>query len=226
MGTVKDLTGKKFGRLIAMRYVFTKKRHAHWECKCICGNIIITNSNTLQRKDTQSCGCLQKEKTQYANTKHGMHKTKFYEKWRTMKQRCGNTNNNRYKDYGGRGITVCERWLKFENFRDDMYLSYKEHRLNNKFTSIDRIDNDGNYCPENCRWATCKEQQNNTRYNRLLTYKGQTLNITQWAEKLDMTPCTISTRVRRGWSVKRTLDTPTLDCNQSLQLARAVLQGR
>lgn len=136
---------------------------------------------------------------------HKMSYTKFYSIWNSMKVRC---NNKKNKDYGGRGITVCKRWLKFENFRDDMYSSYKEHKLNNKHISLDRIDNNGNYCKKNCQWATRKEQQNNRRNNHLLTYKGQTLTISQWAKKLNIKRNNIDARIRINWSIKKILTAP------------------
>lgn len=141
--------------------------------------------------------------------KHGMSYTKFYYIWYRIKLRCFNKKDKRYNDYGGRGITVCERWLKFENFRDDMYESYKEHRLKNNYTSLDRINNNGSYKPNNCRWATRREQQNNTRQNHLITYKGQTLNLKQWADKLGINKNTLSKRINRsGWSIEKALNTP------------------
>jgi len=228
MGKIKDLTGKKFGRLTVMRYIFTRKHCACWECKCVCGNTIIVLGNSLQRRNTQSCGCLRIERLKEKIVKHNMCKTKIYYVWSGVIQRCNNSNNNRYADYGGRGITVCKKWLKFENFRDDMYKSYKEHcnKYGENDTQIDRTDNNKGYLKENCKWSTRKEQQNNTRFNYFLTYKGQSLNITQWAKKLNMKSSTINTRIKRGWSIERTLNTPALTCNQSLQLARAVLGWR
>jgi len=194
-----NLVGQKFNRLTVIKFAYIKNKRTAWLCKCDCGNFTIVVNSSLKNGDTKSCGCLKRDKTIEKNilsAKHSMSYTKFYGVWHRMKQRCLNKKKDNYKNYGGRGITVCERWLKFENFRDDMYLSYKEHKLNNKYTSLDRMNNNENYCKENCRWATCKEQQNNTRYNYLLTYKRQTLNITQWAKKLNINRNVLYSRIR------------------------------
>ena len=143
-----------------------------------------------------------------SRTIHGMYKTKFYRTWQQIKDRCYSKNRIDYHNYGGRGITVCKQWLKFENFRDDMYLNYKKHKLNNNYTSIDRINNNGNYCKENCRWANVKEQCNNRRQNRLLTYKNQTLNIMQWSKKLNINHYVLYNRFHKNWSIKKILTTP------------------
>jgi hypothetical protein len=119
--------------------------------------------------------------------------------WAAMKQRCFNRNNSQFKDYGGRGITVCNRWLKFEQFYADMGpRPTTDH-------SLERDDNDGDYCPENCRWATRSEQQSNTRRNRLFTYDGRTQTVTQWAEECGLSPDAITKRIDRGWPVGQVL---------------------
>ena len=146
----------------------------------------------------------------YRKCKHGVIFTNFYGVWHGIKMRCLNSSIPNYENYGGRGIKVCDRWLKFENFRDDMYQLYLEHRKNNSYTSIERINNDGNYELNNCYWATMKEQQNNTRKNRLITYKKQTMNVNQWAKKLNVSSATLFTRLNRNWSVEKTIITPII----------------
>lgn len=148
----------------------------------------------------------------FRNYKHGMTKTREYRSWHTMKTRCYHKECPSYQDYGGRGITVCDRWLGsdgFQNFLMDM--GRRPLR-----TTLDRIDNNAGYEPSNCRWATRKEQQNNTRRNVLITYNGKTLNMTQWAEKLGVSRATLEKRKRLGWSDKRII---TESINQTMSLA-------
>lgn len=153
-----DLTGQKFGRLTAIKP--TEKRCGHcigWECHCDCGNRCIVGSAMLRIGNTQSCGCLHKEGLAKRNTKHGMSRTKMYWTWGDMVSRCKNLQHHAYKNYGGRGISVCDRWLKFENFLKDM------GEKPNPMLTLERINNDNNYEPKNCKWATRKEQRNNQR---------------------------------------------------------------
>lgn len=148
-----DLTGRRFGRLIVTEYVGKDRwRKSLWLCLCICGKEKRTSGHHLLSGDTKSCGC---SRTKHNHTKRKW-QSKTYQVWRSMKQRCTNPNDSSYKNYGGRGITFCKRWLKFENFLDDM--GEKPRGL-----SIDRINNNGNYNKRNCQWATPKQQANNRR---------------------------------------------------------------
>ena len=157
---------KRFGRLWVTGFLKERKNGLlQWICQCDCGNEVVVRSADLQSKHTCSCGCLQKEamsETGKANRTHGYSngtgiRDITYTSWSHMKQRCLNSNRKTYKDYGGRGIVVCDRWLKFENFLEDM------GEKSDKNLSLDRIDNDGNYEPSNCRWAMYEEQNQNRR---------------------------------------------------------------
>jgi len=168
-----QLKNKKFNRLTVIEFAYIKNGFSYWLCKCDCDNIKIIKGICLTTNNTKSCGCLRKE---YASKlrkkiKHGMRKTKFYGIWCNMKSRCLNPNNKDYKWYGNRGITICDNWINnFENFRDDMLASYLKHceEFGIKNTTIDRFpDKNGNYELLNCRWATWKEQANNTRRIKL-----------------------------------------------------------
>ena len=137
-----------------------------------------------------------------------LHKTGFYSSWEKMKARCLNESCPDYHRYGGRGITVCNEWLSFENFHKDMYTGWLFHSRLFKDTSIDRVGNNGNYSKENCKWSTRKEQCNNRRSNRLIEHDGETLNLREWSEKLGINRTTITQRLDSyGWSVERALTT-------------------
>ena len=201
MSKLQDLTGKKFGRLIVIRRDGSdNSKHATWLCRCECGNKVVVSAYSLKSGNTQSCGCLQKERAKKAKTTHGLRHTKLYVSWFNMKQRCSNVNYEHYKYYGGRGITYCQEWERFEPFKDwAMKNGYQDN------LTIDRIDVNGNYEPDNCRWATAKEQANNMRTNRLLSYNGETHNMKQWSEIMNINYTTLSWRLSSGWSIEKAL---------------------
>lgn len=200
--------GDKYGRLTVIEEApIHREPNGHtvrmFKCKCDCGNEIIIAGHSLTRSDkpTISCGCYKKDYP--AGTTHGLSKTKEYMHYIAMKVRCTNPNASDYYRYGGRGITICDRWLDeedgFMNFYSDMAPTYV-----NGWT-IDRIDDNGNYCPENCRWAPPYVQSNNTRSNHNITYQGETFSIKNWSKILGKSPNTISTRLQRGWSEEEAL---------------------
>jgi len=147
----------------------------------------------LNNGHVKSCGCLNKEVAVKTMTQHGMCKTPEYRAWLGMRTRCRNPHGKMFENYGGRGITICERWESFENFYADM----GDRPF--KRASIDRIDNDGDYTPENCRWANDVEQLNNTRHNVKITIDGVTHNIFQWLKIYDIKPTTYYARIHMGW---------------------------
>ena len=203
-----DLVGQKFGRLIVLKRMDNDKwGHLRWLCKCDCGKKIIAQGHHLKDNHTQSCGCLAKEQLIERSTTHG-HTTrrnisKTYVSWLHVIQRCTNPNDKRYKDYGGRGIKVCKRWMKFENFLEDMGEPPTDEH------SINRIDNDGNYCKENCEWSTRKEQGRNKRNNLYFTYKNKTQLLIQWAEEYQIPYSVLWDRLfKLGWSIEKALATP------------------
>jgi len=170
-------------------------------CKCDCGVERYVRCLDLVHNNTKSCGCLNRDTLLQRNTKHGLCNTNTYITWCAMKSRCLNFNNQDFRHYGGRGITICREWLKFENFIRDM-----GEAPSTKHT-IDRINNYGNYQPDNCRWATRKEQANNLRKNILLTHNGETKTLQEWSAVSGINSETISHRIKTGWTINDAITT-------------------
>lgn len=196
MGKFVDLTGKRFGRLTVIeRSPSIKLGVTRWLCKCDCGNLTVTTTGRLRNGTCRSCGCLHIEsarKQGHACAKHHKTNCRLYRAWSNMKTRCYNKANKSYERWGGRGIYVCDEWLHdFEAFYNwAMSSGYDKHK------TLDRIDNDGPYCPSNCRWATPKEQARNTRKNRHITYDGETHTLAEWSEILGVSPSTLCYRLK------------------------------
>jgi len=194
--------GTQFNRLTVISETTPTKVHRRFVCLCVCGTQTVAQLGSLRSRSVQSCGCLHREVLLAVNTKHGMAGTSIYTSWSMIVQRCTNPKNKAFDRYGGRGIKACDRWLKFENFLADMgERPTPQH-------SIDRIDNDLGYSPENCKWSTRKEQANNKRNNRPITFDGETLNLNQWMAKLGMKTSTFFSRLNNGWTLEKTLSTP------------------
>ena len=178
---IRDLTGQKFGLLKVVGLADTETRKTYWVCKCDCGNMKTVRSDSLLCGAIKSCGCLKRKQDEInlvKNHRHKMSGTRIYWEWQGMKSRCYNKNDARYAEWGGRGITVCDEWRNsFESFCDwAMSHGYQDD------LTIDRIDNEGNYCPENCRWATQQEQSRNRRSNVNITIGNSTRTLTEWCE--------------------------------------------
>ena len=177
-----------------------------WECICECGNKVIVKERLIREGSVKSCGCLKKEYAKKGNVVHGYNKTRIQRIYEAMKARCYNKNHIHYYNYGGRGVTVCKEWLG-----EDGIKNFGEWALNNGYAnnlSIDRIDNNGNYCPENCKWSTPLEQQNNTRYNRILEYNGEKLTLSQAARKYNLDIHTLYNRIKKWKDIKKCIETP------------------
>lgn len=195
MSNFTDITGKKFFRFTVVAYVGRNNSgNALWECICDCGNTRIVCGSNLRLGRHKSCGCLQ--------VKHGMANNQLYPTWIKMLRRCHEKSDKDYRNYGGRGIVVCDRWKDVANFIDDMLPTY---RLG---LQLDRKDTDGPYSPENCHWATPKQQQRNRRNNRLLTFAGTTKCMSAWAEEYDIEWDTLYRRIGNGMELSEALIKP------------------
>ena len=192
-----DLTGKTFGKLEVIGVHDTGSRKTYYVCQCDCGNIKVVRADALISGATKSCGCIKKEQDKInlsANHKHKMSGTRIYETWQDMKRRCYNKQNARYDRYGGRGITVCDEWLN--NFQ-----SFYDWAISNGYSddlTIDRIDNDGNYEPSNCRWSTAKEQCNNRGSNINITIGNATKSLMCWCEIFNVDYKKVYARYKRN----------------------------
>lgn len=203
MSKFKDVTGQKFGRLTALHRLHNTKGKTKWLCICDCGNLKEVTLNLLQRGETKSCGCLHKEFMKKQFGTHGKTGTRLHRIWKNMHTRCYNKNISQYKDWGGRGIKICDEWKdNFQTFYDWSMSNGYNDKL-----SIDRIDNNGNYEPSNCRWATVKQQNRNSRQAKQITFNGETHCIKEWCEILGINYNTYWTRVTNlGWSTEKALN--------------------
>lgn len=204
----KDVIGKRFGKLIAIRQVDdyiapSGSRHKKYLCKCDCGKTASVLKEHLVSGRTKSCGCLRKEAGKWVTTHNEIH-TRLYRIWGNMVNRCTNPNNPAWCNYGGRGILVCDEWRSYENFRDWAKSSGYFDKL-----SLDRTDNNGGYNPDNCRWVDRYTQANNTRSNHLIEYNGVTKTIAEWATVLGVPYKNLHNRIQSlGWSVDRAFNQP------------------
>jgi len=202
---IKDITGQKFGRLTVVSFSHVKNETAYWKCSCSCGRASVTQGSALRNGHTKSCGCWHKDgPVTHGHSRVG-HISPEIMCYRAMKSRCCSKTHEAYSRYGGRGITICKRWLKsFMAFYRDM-----GPRPGSEY-SLDRIDNNKGYSKSNCRWALKVTQGRNRRDNRMIEFQGETLCVAEWAEKIGCQHQKITSRLRRGWSIERALTTPHL----------------
>lgn len=195
-----DLTGLVFGRFTVINFTGFRSGSSTWNCRCECGKIVNVFGGNLRRGLSKSCGCLRDEVAGKSSITHGKTQTVEYGIWEGLRNRCQNPKHRVYRHYGGRGIAVCARWNDFTNFIADM------GPRPSKGHSIDRFpNNDGNYEPGNCRWATASQQSDNRRNSRPIEHNGETLTIAGWEKRLNFGQHTIWKRLKRGWSIEKAL---------------------
>ena len=216
MNRAKDCIGKKFGRLTILKVDhITSRGQSYVLCKCDCGTEKIIKFGSVSTGIIVSCGCRKREVLGLGSITHGQSNTRLYEIWSNMKKRCYYPKYNEYERYGGRGITVCKEWENdFSNFYNWAIRSGYSEKL-----SIDRIDNDKGYSPENCRWVTSKTQCRNKSNNLLVSYQGETKTLIEWSEEKNISYKKLNARYKRGLRNERlffngTLPKPTLKNKQ------------
>lgn len=200
-----DLVGKTYGRLTVLEYAYRNSRgKSMWKCRCKCGKTSIVLGAHLTSGHTKSCGCYSTDATKGRFTTHGMTKTRLYNIWRVMLKRCDYGKATNYKNYGAKGIQVCLEWYDFKKF--------KEWSIGHGYAddlTIDRIDNNKGYAPENCRWVDMKAQGRNNCRNKCLTFRGETHCLMEWSEIMGINYRTLQNRINLyGWSIERAFTTP------------------
>lgn len=206
-----DLTGKRFGHLVVMcKAGYRYKGSLVWTCKCDCGNIMDVNSNHLRTGHTKSCGCYKIERIKVANVKHGECNTRLYKIWSHMIGRCNDSNSKDSKWYKEKGIVVYKEWHD--------YLIFKEWALENGYDpnakfgecTLDRIDGNKGYSPENCRWVNAKIQARNRSTNKMIEYSGKVQSLAAWCEELNLSYSVVQSRLYKHWSVEKAFNTPIM----------------
>lgn len=213
MGKSKDITGERFGKLVAIKRSY-KSNCGKWKwlCKCDCGNYKEIDIHNLLRKDktpTRTCGKCEKSKKNTKCYKHGMSKTRVYQCYKLMKNRCYNKHNKKYYLYGERGITVCDEWLGKNGSTN--FINWALQNGYNDNLTLDRINNNLGYSPNNCRWATRKEQANNLRCNKRYTIDNKVYTMSQIADKFNINYKLLESRLRNGWSLEKAIYTPKME---------------
>lgn len=192
----EDLSGRRFGMWAVVRRGENIGHVAAFICRCDCGATSLVRGHSLRSGGSTGCGCARSKRLGDRARSHGKHNHHLYGTWVAMRDRCRRKNHDQFKNYGGRGITVCDRWADFESFLEDMEPSWRHGR------TLDRIDNDGNYTPENCKWSTQSEQLSNQRPKRSITFNGETRALSDWARVVGIHPSTLNNRLARGWPLE------------------------
>jgi len=205
MSKFVDLTNQRFGRLtVISRAENAKRLQTQWNCMCDCGKETIIRAANLKNGTTKSCGCLQVDINKKLRTTHGKTNSDLYKVWQAMKGRTERQSDKAYKNYGGRGIFVCDEWKNdFQSF-----YNWATQNGYKKGLTIDRINNNDGYSPDNCRWTTSKEQNNNRRDNKYLKYDNKTMTVAEWAGALGINNGILRNRLHRGWTIKDVLTNP------------------
>jgi hypothetical protein len=206
----KDLTGQKFNRWTVVATAGSVNGRSLYTCVCDCGVVKNVVGMNLTRNLSKSCGCFNLEQISKRRTTHGLSNSRFYRRWSGMKTRCLNANEKCYKHYGGKGITICERWKSFKGFKEDMFDSYSEHvkEFGTKETTLDRIDSNKGYSKDNCRWASVSIQANNKTSNRVVEYCGESLTIGQLAKKTGKNYHFLYDRIMKKWEINDAVNLP------------------
>lgn len=208
MGNIKandeKWIGQKFGKLTVIEPVYERNRWL-WRCKCECGNETIVWPNQIMRGKQNACHCGKSKTFHEMYYVHGESHTRLHNIWKGMRKRCNNKNSSRYDFYGGRGIKHCDEW--------NDYLTFKKWAVGSGYDdtmTLERIDVNGDYCPENCKWIKAEEQQKNKRNTIRVEENGETLCLKDWCDMHGMNYRTVHSRIKRGWDMERALNTPTL----------------
>ena len=213
---MKDITGKRYGKLTVIKHLGLFKNLHWWECKCDCGNIMKSTVGRLNFKLAVSCGCGQREAARRIckeRSRHNMKNTRIYNIWHSIKQRCFYKKSISFPSYGGRGITMCNEWLDFINFKDWALSSGYADNL-----SIDRKEVNGNYEPSNCRWFTSIQQANNRRNSNPITFNGKTLSLKEWSRIYNIKTPTLKNRLNNNWPLKKVFLLPVNHANKVCSL--------
>lgn len=203
-----DYTGREFGFWKVLGYLGVRKRNQIWRCRCVCGNVKAVHGGSLQQKTSTNCGCKSIEKTIIRNTTHGRSKTSEYKILQQIILRCTSPKVISWRYYGAMGIGVCKRWTDGEDGKTGFECFYEDMGPRPHGLTIHRVDGSGNYCKENCVWATWITQNNESAHNHVISWRGKSQSLADWAREMNLTRGALKDRVRRGWDLDRAMTAP------------------